>query len=191
MGPGVFVVRQGVIIGVVLAGGRSTRFGRDKAMLSWQGKPLIERQIEALRAAGVDAVRVSGDRPAYGGIPDAVPGKGPLAGLARIAAACPDDDLLVIPVDMPLLSPALLCRLRTEMPEAACLRFSGRVLPMRLRADARCRGMLEERAQAADAHARSLRALQAGMNAAEVSLSAVEAVQLTDCNTEAVWRELA
>jgi CTP:molybdopterin cytidylyltransferase MocA len=59
-------------IGVVLAGGLSSRMGRDKALLLWQGRPLIERQIAVLHEAGVDSVHISGERPDYQGVADSV-----------------------------------------------------------------------------------------------------------------------
>ena len=176
-------------IGIVLAGGRSARMGRDKALLPWQGRPLIERQIAVLRAAGADAIRVSGNRPGYGGIPDAIPGSGPLAGLASVGAVCPDAHLLIIPVDMPLLSAALLQRLHVEVQSAAgCIRFADHVLPMCLRWDARCRAILGELTRAADPRLRSLRALQQRTGFEELRLGADEAVQLIDCNSEEIWR---
>ncbi|BAP89059.1 molybdenum cofactor guanylyltransferase [Burkholderiales bacterium GJ-E10] len=176
-------------IGIVLAGGRSARMGRDKALLPWQGRPLIERQIAVLGEAGADAIRVSGNRPGYGGIPDAIPGSGPLFGLASVGATCPDAHLLVIPVDMPLLSAALLQRLRAEARSAGCIRFAEHVLPMCLRWDARCRAILGELTRATDSHVRSLRALQQRTGFEELGLDADEAMQLIDCNSEEIWRK--
>ena len=177
-------------IGVVLAGGRSARMGRDKALLDWHGRPLLERQLDALRAAGVDESRVSGDRPAYRGIADAQPGLGPLGGLAGIAEAVAGDaDLLVIPVDMPLLGAALLRRLRTEQPQARGLRCAGHVLPMRFRLDAASRALLAALLGERGPRQRSLRALQQALGCAEIALGPDEIAQLADCNTEASWNE--
>jgi molybdenum cofactor guanylyltransferase len=179
-------------IGVVLAGGLSTRMGRDKAMLHWMGRPLIEHQITTLREAGVDEVQVSGYRPDYQGVPDVQPQMGPLGGLAAIAAIRPDDvDLLVIPVDMPLLQAALLRRLRAERPAARGLRFAGHVLPLRLRLDARSRLLLRDLLFHGEPRMRSLRALQAAVGGEEIALDIAEAAQLADCNTESHWNEVA
>jgi molybdopterin-guanine dinucleotide biosynthesis protein A len=176
---------------MVLAGGRSTRMGRDKALLDWRGRPLLERQLDALRAAGVDDVRVSGDRPDYGGVADARPGLGPLGGLAGVAGAVAGEaDLVVIPVDMPLLGAALLRRLRAEQPPARCLRFAGHVLPMRLRLDAASRALLAALLCEGEPRRRSLRVLQQTVGCAEIALAPGEAAQLADCNTEASWHEV-
>jgi molybdopterin-guanine dinucleotide biosynthesis protein A len=178
-------------IGVVLAGGRSTRMGRDKALLDWHGRPLLERQLDALRASGVDDVRVSGDRPDYRGIADARPGLGPLAGLAAVAGATTGEtDLVVIAVDMPLLQAAPLRRLRLDQPRTRCLRFAGHVLPMRLRLDAESRAVLAALLHEGEPRRRALRALQQALYCAEIALAADEAVQLTDCNTETLWHEV-
>jgi molybdopterin-guanine dinucleotide biosynthesis protein A len=176
---------------MVLAGGRSTRMGRDKALLDWHGQPLLKRQLDALRAAGMDDVRVSGDRPDYRGVADARPGLGPLAGLAAVAGETVGEaDLLVIPVDMPLLQAALLRRLRDERPQARCLRFAEHVLPMRLRLDAESRTLLATLLREGEPRHRSLRALQQALDCVETALAADEAAQLTDCNTEPLWREV-
>ena len=179
-------------IGIVLAGGKSTRMGRDKAMLHWNGQPLIEHQLAVLRAAGVDEVHVSGQRPDYDGIADARPDHGPLGGLAGVATRLSDDgDLLVIPVDMPLLTPALLQRLRSVNREASCLRFAGHVLPMRWRLDVASRTRLDDLLRQDDPRRRSLRALQHAMACEEITLSPQEAAQFVDCNTEAIWKEVS
>ena len=47
-------------LGAVIAGGRSSRFGSDKAMALWQGRPLIDHAIDRLvmnaQLMGADAV---------------------------------------------------------------------------------------------------------------------------------------
>jgi len=71
--------------GYVLVGGRSSRMGRDKALLPFRGEPLacsVARQVEL--AAG--SVVMVGDPDLYGSlrypvIPDAFPGEGPLSGI--------------------------------------------------------------------------------------------------------------
>lgn len=177
------------VLGVVLAGGRSMRMGRDKALLDWRGKTLLQHQLDSLREAGVDDTRVSGLRPQHDGIPDLEPDRGPLAGLASIAAAIDGDaELLVVPVDMPLLTASLLRRLLVADTEAAgCLRFVGHVLPLRLRLDTRSRALLHRRMQMSEPRARSLRALQKALDLIELPLSTEQAAQLADINTPAAW----
>lgn len=92
-------------IGVVLAGGRSSRMGQDKALLPWRGRPLVAHMQALLRDAGALDVVISGDRPGYAGIADAQPDLGPLGGLASVIDHVADaTTLVVVPVDMPLLS---------------------------------------------------------------------------------------
>lgn len=177
-------------VGVVLAGGQSSRMGRDKAMLSWRGQPLIEHQIDLLKAVGVDAVHVSGDRPDYDGIVDLVSHAGPIGGIAGVAAVIGDAELLVIPVDMPCLQPSLLRRLQTDSTRSHCVHFTDHVLPMRLRLDATCRTALGALMIAHDDRSRSLRALQDRVGVSEIPLHDDEAAQLIDCNTEETWREV-
>ena len=178
-------------IGVVLAGGLSTRMGCDKALLDWHGRPLIERQLDTLRASGVGEVRVSGHRPDYCGIADVRPQLGPVGGLAGIAEAVTADvDLLLVPVDMPLLTATLLCRLRIERPHARSLRYTGHVLPLRLRLDDECRVLIATLLHKREPHDRSLRALQQAADCEELVLGSDEAVQLVDCNTETMWNEV-
>ncbi|UUS13945.1 NTP transferase domain-containing protein [Stenotrophomonas sp. CD2] len=68
---------NGAINGIVLAGGLSSRMGRDKALLPWKGRTLLEHMRGLLLQAGAGRVWVSGDYPAFGGIPDQVARCGP------------------------------------------------------------------------------------------------------------------
>jgi len=102
-------------LGAVLAGGRSSRFGSDKAMAVWRGRPLIDHAIDALRPMVDDLVicgRTHGDIVAITDLP--APDMGPLGGLNAAlhhAQAQGFDLVLSVGCDTPLLPPALLERL--------------------------------------------------------------------------------
>jgi molybdenum cofactor guanylyltransferase len=90
------------LIGVVLAGGQSTRMGRDKAMLEYKGSILLANQVDCL-AALCDRVVVSGNYAGFDCIQDQLAGIGPLAGVHAAARQFPDSTLLFLPVDMPAI----------------------------------------------------------------------------------------
>ncbi|HTR00906.1 MAG TPA: molybdenum cofactor guanylyltransferase [Candidatus Acidoferrum sp.] len=100
--------------GVVLAGGRSSRMGRDKALLELEGATLLQRAVELLQHSGVDTVLVSGRAEHQFGVPDLLPHSGPPGALLSLLTwlerrgELDDQPLLLIPVDMPLLTPAVL-----------------------------------------------------------------------------------
>lgn len=103
--------------GAILAGGRSSRMGRDKAFLPIEGRPLIARQASLLREAGCSELIISGLRDIDYGIPntlvvyDSVQDVGPLAGLAAALSAARHPWVLVIAVDLPRLDLTFLRRL--------------------------------------------------------------------------------
>lgn len=174
--------------GVVLAGGRSTRMGRDKALLDWQGQTLLEHMQAQLRAAGARRVVVSGDYPQAGGVPDRAADLGPLGGLASIAEVLADGVVLLVPVDMPRLGVALLRELMQV--DAPCACFIDHILPLRLHLDAPLRDWLRQAAAMPPAQ-RSLRALHRHLQGVHLPLPAGAAAQLANCNTPAQWQELA
>lgn len=113
------------VTALVLAGGRSTRMGVDKAFVQLDGRPMIAHVLDAVRPQA-DAVLVSAneglERYAALGVdvvPDAHPaGAGPLAGIAgglrRTRTGC----VLVVPCDAPCLPPDLARRLGEERAAA-------------------------------------------------------------------------
>jgi molybdopterin-guanine dinucleotide biosynthesis protein A len=175
-------------IGVVLAGGRSSRMGRDKAMLPWQGDTLLAHMQQCLRLAGVSRVVVSGAYRHCDAIPDRFADLGPLGGLASVAAALPDATLLVVPVDMPLIGAAPLRYLR-EAQEAGCVCFQDQPLPLRLRLDTASRQVLATLLDG-PASGRSLRALHAALFGEYVALPTQWRAQLQDADTPADWRAI-
>ncbi|MBO9602152.1 MAG: molybdenum cofactor guanylyltransferase [Novosphingobium sp.] len=72
-----------MILGVVLAGGRSSRFGSDKALAELGGKPLLAHAVERLGAWCDDVVVAGRETAAARGIADwPRPDMGPLGGIA-------------------------------------------------------------------------------------------------------------
>jgi len=108
------------IAGIVLAGGRGTRMGRDKAAIEIAGSSLLQRT--ALRLAGaVDEVVVVGrsgqqlpalDLPVPVRIVhDRYPNTGPLGGIATGMQASEAAVFVAVACDMPLLEGELVRRL--------------------------------------------------------------------------------
>ena len=103
------------ILGAILAGGASSRFGSDKAAALFEGRALIDHVIAAL-APQVDALVVVGrDWPGLARIDDLpVAGLGPLGGLAGAlghALRHGFDSVLVVPCDTIGLPADLVARL--------------------------------------------------------------------------------
>ena len=96
--------------GFVLAGGKSTRMGRDKALLEWHGRTLLEHMV-ALISGATDRVQVIGRHP----LPDQAPGHGPLSGIATALKISETDANLVAAVDLPLLTEDFLKHLRSRL----------------------------------------------------------------------------
>jgi molybdopterin-guanine dinucleotide biosynthesis protein A len=179
---------------LVLAGGLSTRMGQDKAMLPWQGRPLLDHMIGLAREAGMDHVYVSGDRPGYRSIPDLEPGLGPLGGLASAVAALPDGRLLVLAVDMPRLTPGLL---RVLMDDDArwhahdgCACHEGAPLPMALELRGNTREAIAH-CLAEGGRGASIRALQQRIGTHVLATSPAIELMLANSNTAAEWEALS
>jgi molybdopterin-guanine dinucleotide biosynthesis protein A len=103
---------------VVLAGGRSRRFGgQDKGLILLAGQPLVAWVVGRLRAQ-VHALAISANRnqaayAEYGQVvADAMPGQpGPLAGVHAASCCLEDEWVLTAPCDMPFLPVDLVGRL--------------------------------------------------------------------------------
>ncbi len=108
--------------GYVLAGGQSTRMGRDKALLEFGGQPLIQSAVCLLKAL-TGRVVILGPAEKYGFLglpvlPDLVPSRGPLSaiytGLERSGTAVN----LFLACDMPLMEETFLKLLLERAPLA-------------------------------------------------------------------------
>ncbi len=112
--------------GFVVAGGRSSRMGQDKALLPYGGSTLLEHAIAKTRAVTDDIRILCGLDRRYEdfGVPivkDAVCGVGPLGGLYSALLSASIDGrnrILWLAVDVPLVPPPLLARLVDELDRA-------------------------------------------------------------------------
>lgn len=99
------------LLGAVLAGGRASRFGSDKALAMLAGKPLIAHAIDALGAHAETVLVCGRETPGHPSIEDRpAGGHGPLAGLnaaLRHAQRRGFDAVLCAPLDVHPLAPAL------------------------------------------------------------------------------------
>jgi molybdenum cofactor guanylyltransferase len=104
------------VCAVILAGGRSSRMGVNKALLDFGGKPLIHVLVERVLSVTDHVLISSNDSVGYRFlnipvIPDRYQGQGPLAGLhaAMLHDIC--DLYIVLACDLPNLQAPLLTRL--------------------------------------------------------------------------------
>jgi molybdenum cofactor guanylyltransferase len=110
-------MRKNEFSAVILAGGKSSRMGRDKAFIEIGGQTLLARQIALAREVGAGEVFISGregvDYSALGCrvLMDRFPDAGPLAGIERALDVCTTPLLLVLGVDMPAVNVPLVRRL--------------------------------------------------------------------------------
>ena len=124
------------LIGLVLAGGQSRRMGQDKALMRYQGRTLIDNASLLLQSASCDKVLISRNAPGF--LNDKIEDAGPLSGVHAVLDALSQSDnhngnpceLLVLPVDMPQMTPELLRILvsRGREAEKACY-VENRFLP--------------------------------------------------------------
>ena len=124
------------VSGIVLAGGRSARFGRDKLAEPVDGRPLLDLAVEAVAVVAgdvlvvappdVDPVVPAGARVVH----DASPYEGPLAGCLTGLTAAREPLVLVVGGDMPSLEPAVLSllvrALEASSSDATLLEYRGR-----------------------------------------------------------------
>lgn len=113
------------ITGAVLCGGRSSRFGADKALHVVAGRTLLERALASLAPAR-ERLLVGRRYPVEGArhVTDLRPGLGPLAGLESALVAASEPWIALAACDLPCLTPAywrLLCaRARPERVVVVC-----------------------------------------------------------------------
>lgn len=105
--------------GAVMAGGKSRRLGRDKALLAINGETLLQRALRILSEVTSQQLVIGPpERRAQAGtaqvFPDEYPESGPLGGIYTALRAADYARVLVVACDMPFLNAGLLRYLRDQ-----------------------------------------------------------------------------
>ena len=103
--------------GIILAGGKSRRMnGVDKGLIPFNGKPMIEHVISALKPVVDEVIIIANSRgyepfglPIY---PDIVQEKGPLGGLLSGLTQSKSDDVIIVGCDMPFVENTIFTTLQ-------------------------------------------------------------------------------
>jgi molybdopterin-guanine dinucleotide biosynthesis protein A len=108
----------------VLAGGQSRRMGRDKALVQFNGRTMLEHALAIVRTLDA-AAWIVGPAERYGQfaecIADEFPGQGPLAGIHAALRRSQAELNVILAVDTPLVTPELLRYLVTRAASSPAL----------------------------------------------------------------------
>jgi molybdopterin-guanine dinucleotide biosynthesis protein A len=95
----------------ILAGGKSTRMGTDKAFVILDGQTLLSRAMDLARSV-TSEIRIVGDPAKFAAfaptVKDVFPNCGPLGGIHAALRSSQTELNLILAVDVPFVSPALL-----------------------------------------------------------------------------------
>ena len=137
---------------VILAGGNSSRMGRDKAWLEVEGQSLLARQIQVAREVGASEVFVSGRAGVdYSGLNfqvlrDRLVDAGPLGGIERALDQTTTSLLLVLAVDMPRMTAEFLHQMLSRCRKGIGVvpRLNGNIEPLNAVYPKITAGLIEE-----------------------------------------------
>ena len=177
----------------LLAGGKSTRMGRDKALLPIAGGTLLMHLAEVGLAAGLQVVVCGRVAPAAWPLPavrflrDAQPDEGPLRGLE--AALALGDEVLLMASDLPCVTMTDIAWLMAQpaAEHGVATRSEGQLQPLFSRYTAACRPLVA--AELAAGRRSPLAVLRAG-RFTQVEVPAVMAARLADVDTPGDWQRL-
>jgi molybdopterin-guanine dinucleotide biosynthesis protein A len=104
---------NGMITGAVLAGGKSSRMGTDKALLTLDGRPFVSHVASTLQAVFNRVILVTNDASAYGFLgletfEDVFADCGPLGGIHSALTHAGGGDIFVSACDTPLITSDLV-----------------------------------------------------------------------------------
>ncbi|MED7789123.1 molybdenum cofactor guanylyltransferase [Francisella sp. 19X1-34] len=100
-------------VGIVLAGGLSSRMGKDKSCLALNGKTFLQRSYETLYSALGKHVYISGNHKRYRCLVDKYPKSGPASAILGISNHLLDkgyEKAVIVPVDMPYIEKSTIIK---------------------------------------------------------------------------------
>ncbi len=169
-------------VACLLNGGASRRMGRAKGDLPLGHGTLRDWMLACLQRCDVQRVWLCGP----GGLSDAHPGRGPLAGIDSGLRAAPEQAaVLFVPVDMPLLTPVHLNRLLNALKNGVdAVYYAAQPLPLVLRNDAALRAEVQARLCGTNP---ALRALLQACRCVQLPIGHDDVPCLMNVNTPADW----
>lgn len=132
--------------GIVLCGGKSCRFGKDKGMCQLGDKPMIQYSIDTLQKIFNRIIISSNDKEyaklGFLTVEDQIKDIGPIGGILAALDLSETEDNMIISCDMPLISPELISYIYEnrekslattpvfdKFPEPLCSYFNKNALP--------------------------------------------------------------
>ena len=138
------------VTGVILAGGKSSRFGPNKAFAMVEGTPLIERVLTIMRSLFQRTILITNtpDEYSYLGIPiyqDIIKGLGPLGGIYTGLTEILNEAGFFVACDMPSLNPELIRHLVEvgKGPDVVVPRIDGKLEALHALYSKRCKPEVE------------------------------------------------
>jgi len=128
---------------IILAGGRSTRMGKDKKFIMFRGQSFLERAVEVAKRLSDEVILSLGTQEqkaevlakGFQGVSiviDHLQSKGPLVGLYNALKKCSREYAVVMPCDSPFLHPKVLQSMidRSKGHDAVVPRAGGFIEPL-------------------------------------------------------------
>lgn len=116
------------ITGIILAGGKSTRMGRNKSFLEFEGLTAIQRTVNLIQSIFCEAIIITNTPNEYGFLNlkifrDIYEGKGPLSGIHSGLINSNTADNFIISCDLPLMNKEMIeyiCNFNTDKDITIC-----------------------------------------------------------------------
>lgn len=167
---------------LILAGGKSSRMGQDKALLQLKGQSLLAHMQQLALDSGAAEVLISRNQPGFIADAESAQAQGPLAGILAALQHCSSSQLLVLPIDTPLLNPASLRQLLQQANGSAGY-FADSPLPCVLPVSPALSSLINAQLQSGQ---RSVKTLLSRLNALALPAPTTE---LLNTNTPADWQQ--
>jgi len=175
-------------LGVVLAGGKSSRMGQNKALMRYRNLRLVDHTVKLLENSGIKKVVVSGEIDGYENVEDLVKNLGPIGGVVSVILTEKKSEIVFAPVDTPLLTPSLIQKLFENKNNSDAIFFEKNPLPFFLRISdqvlALAKKILAEKKPVA------IHQFLAELNSQQIFLSKKDRKFFANINSKKEWGEL-
>ncbi|GAA4650272.1 molybdenum cofactor guanylyltransferase [Kistimonas scapharcae] len=163
--------------------------GCNKAHIAINDQPLWQYMLSLLNETHFREVIISGPE----GLPDIIPGKGPISGLHTCLSKIPDNGhtqaVLILPVDMPLITSELLVQLVDQGQSLKTpLHYDNYQLPLYLPITEALRNYTEAVVHEADKRHYSLRRLIAHLHGSTIPVPDDQDWRFRNANTPDEWQ---